>query len=129
MKLDGGVALVTGAASGMGRATARRLTDEGMKVCALDISADALQAVAEPLGALPIVCDVSDAEQVDAAFEACLDTFGQLDLAHLNAGVSLKWSGDIAELDLNEYQRAIAVNQHQIRGHPFADPTGVIDSE
>ena len=114
MELEGRVALVTGAGSGMGRATAQRLTDEGMKVCALDINGDAVRAVAEPIGALAITCDVSDADQVDAAFAQCLDRFGRLDLAHLNAGVSIAWSGDIAELDLGNYHRAVGVNLHHV---------------
>jgi hypothetical protein len=60
MELAGRVALVTGAGSGMGRAgaTVQRLADEGMNVCALDINGDAVRAVAEPLGALAITCDV-----------------------------------------------------------------------
>jgi NAD(P)-dependent dehydrogenase (short-subunit alcohol dehydrogenase family) len=114
MKLAGGVALVTGAASGMGKATVQRLTEEGMQVCALDINEEALRAVAEPIGALPIRCDVSDAAQVDAAFAGCLEHFGRLDLAHLNAGISIAWSGDIAELDLDHYHRALGVNQHHV---------------
>jgi NAD(P)-dependent dehydrogenase (short-subunit alcohol dehydrogenase family) len=114
MELAGRVALVTGAGSGMGRATAQRLTDEGMHVCAVDINRDAVAAVAEPLGALALVCDVSDPDQVDAAFARCLDRFGRVDLAHLNAGISLAWSGDIAELDLANYHRALGVNLHHV---------------
>ena len=114
MELAGRVALVTGAGSGMGRATARRLVDEGMSVCAVDINGDAVAAVAEPLGALAVTCDVSDVDQVDAAFARCVEHFGRLDLAHLNAGVSISWSGDIAELDLVQYDRAVGVNLHHV---------------
>ncbi len=114
MELNGRVALVTGAGSGMGRATVRRLVDEGMSVCALDINGDAVRAVAESINALPITCDVSDVEQVDAAFAQCLEHFGRLDLADLNAGVSISWSGDIADLDVGNYQRALGVNLHHV---------------
>ena len=110
MELAGRVAVVTGAASGMGRATAQRLVAEGMQVCALDIDGDAVQAVAEPIGALGLACDVSDADQVDAAFAQCVDRFGSVDLAHLNAGVGVRWSGDIAELDVAQYHRSVGVN-------------------
>jgi NAD(P)-dependent dehydrogenase (short-subunit alcohol dehydrogenase family) len=110
MELKGRVALVTGAGSGMGMATARRLVDEGMKVCALDINGEAVRAVAEPIGALALTCDVSDPAQVDIAFAQCVDRFGSVDLAHLNAGVGLRWSGDIGELDLDDYRRSIGVN-------------------
>jgi len=105
---------VTGAASGMGRATVKRLADEGMDVCAVDINGDALATVTEPIGALALTCDVSDADQVDAAFAQCLERFGRLDLAHLNAGVSISWSGDIAELDLGNYNRALGVNLNHV---------------
>jgi len=98
----------------MGRATVKRLADEGMDVCAIDINGDALAAVTEPIGALALTCDVSDADQVDAAFAQCLERFGRLDLAHLNAGVSISWSGDIAELDLGNYHRAVGVNLHHV---------------
>jgi NAD(P)-dependent dehydrogenase (short-subunit alcohol dehydrogenase family) len=110
MELDGRVALVTGAGSGMGRATVRRLVDEGMKVCALDINEDAVREVAEPIGALAVTCDVSDPDQVDAAFAQCVEAFGGVDLAHLNAGVGLRWSGDIGQLDVDDYRRSLGVN-------------------
>jgi NAD(P)-dependent dehydrogenase (short-subunit alcohol dehydrogenase family) len=114
VELEGKVGLVTGAGSGMGRATVRRLADEGMNVCALDINGDAVRAVAKPIGALAITCDVSDVDEVDAAFAQCLEHFGRLDLAHLNAGVSISWSGDIAELDVANYHRALGVNLHHV---------------
>jgi NAD(P)-dependent dehydrogenase (short-subunit alcohol dehydrogenase family) len=114
MELAGNVALVTGAASGMGRATARRLADEGMSVCVVDINGDAVGAVAEEIGALAVTCDVSDPDQVEAAFDQCVERFGRVDLAHLNAGVSITWSGDIAELDLHQYDRAVGVNLHHV---------------
>lgn len=110
MELKGRVALVTGGGSGMGRATARRLTDEGMQVCVVDINGDAARAVAEPLDALAVTADVSDPDQVDAAFARCVEQFGSVDLAYLNAGVVFPWSGDIADLDLADYRRAVGIN-------------------
>jgi NAD(P)-dependent dehydrogenase (short-subunit alcohol dehydrogenase family) len=110
MELKGRVALVTGAGSGMGRATVRRLADEGMEVCGLDVNADAVRAVADEVDGLAITCDVSDAEQVDAAFAQCVEHFGSLDLAYLNAGVAIAWSGEIADLELPNYLRARGVN-------------------
>jgi NAD(P)-dependent dehydrogenase (short-subunit alcohol dehydrogenase family) len=110
MKLEGRVALVTGGASGIGRATAQRLVAEGMRVCVLDIDGDAAATVARSLDGLGLMCDVSDPEQVDSAFASCLRQLGSVDLAFLNAGISIHWSGDIGSLDLADYRKSVSVN-------------------
>jgi NAD(P)-dependent dehydrogenase (short-subunit alcohol dehydrogenase family) len=110
LKLDGRVALVTGGGSGIGRATAQLLASEGMRVCVLDIDERAAATVADSIGGAGLGCDVSDPEQVDAAFASCVREFGRLDLAFLNAGVSIRWSGDIATLDVADYRRSLGVN-------------------
>lgn len=108
MDLTGGVALVTGGGSGIGRATARRLAAEGMRVCVVDIDGDAVRAVADEVDGLAVVADASDPEQVDAAFAACVERFGAIDLAHLNAGVM--GPSDIGTLTDEEYRRLRGVN-------------------
>lgn len=108
--LDRRVALITGGGSGIGRATAQRLAAEGMRICVLDIDGAAASAVADPLGGLGIDCDVGDPEQVETAFTACVREFGGLDLAFLNAGISVHWSGDIGALDVRDYRRSLSVN-------------------
>ena len=65
--------------------------------------------VSARIGGLAITADVSDPEQLDSAFARCVDVFGRLDVAHLNAGVSLG-AGDVAELDVENYRRSIGVN-------------------
>jgi len=110
MKLAGRVALVTGGASGIGLATAQRLAAEGMRLCVVDIDGDAASSVAETLGGIAVQCDVSDPEQVDAAFAACARELGSVDLAFLNAGITIHWSGDIGSLDLADYRRSVGVN-------------------
>ena len=110
MDLVGKVALITGGGSGIGLATARRLAEEGMRVCVVDVDYDAALAAAESADGFAIAADVSDPGQVDAAFLRCVETFGRLDLAHLNAGVALAWSGDMAKLELADYRRWIGVN-------------------
>jgi NAD(P)-dependent dehydrogenase (short-subunit alcohol dehydrogenase family) len=110
MELKGKVALITGGASGIGLATARRLAEEGMRVCVVDVDHDAARAAAKAVDGLAVAADVSDPDQVDAAFLQCVEKFGGLDLAHLNAGVSRAWSGDMAELELADYRRWIGVN-------------------
>lgn len=110
MKLSGRVALVTGGASGIGRATAVRLASEGMQVCVVDIDGSAAEAVAEPLGGIGLRCDVTDPDQVDATFASCVAGLGALDVAFLNAGITIDWSGDIGSLDLAQYRRSVGVN-------------------
>lgn len=110
MNLAGRVALVTGGASGIGRATAVRLAAEGMQVCVVDIDGSAAEEVAESFGGIGLRCDVTDPDQVDATFAACVAGLGRLDLAFLNAGVTIEWSGDIGSLDVAQYRRSVGVN-------------------
>ncbi|MGV0653569.1 SDR family NAD(P)-dependent oxidoreductase [Mycolicibacterium thermoresistibile] len=110
MRLDGRAALVTGGGSGIGKATAQRLAAAGMRVCVADIDADAAAEVADTVNGVAVRCDVSDPAQVDRVFAACTHELGGVDLAFLNAGITIEWSGDIAELDLAQYRRSVGVN-------------------
>jgi NAD(P)-dependent dehydrogenase (short-subunit alcohol dehydrogenase family) len=107
--LAGRVALVTGGGSGIGRATAVRLAAEGMRVCIVDRDGAAATAVAEPIGALALAADASDAAAVDAAFATCVDRLGTVDLAFCNAGIAIGQS-DIGALEDDEYRRILGVN-------------------
>jgi NAD(P)-dependent dehydrogenase (short-subunit alcohol dehydrogenase family) len=108
MQLSGGVALVTGGGSGIGHATARLLAAQGMHVCVVDVNADSARAVADEIGGLALVADGSDSAQVDAAFAACIDAFGGVDLAHLNAGTT--GQPDIGALTDHDYERIRGIN-------------------
>ncbi|MEU1050573.1 bifunctional aldolase/short-chain dehydrogenase [Streptomyces sp. NPDC005897] len=87
------VALVTGAGSGIGKAIARRLVDEGACVVVADLNAESAAAVAEELGgddkAVAVGVDVTSEEQIAAAFEAAVLAFGGVDLVVNNAGISI----------------------------------------
>ena len=109
MELSGRVALVTGGGSGIGRATARRLADEGMQVCVADINGAAALSVAASIGGLGLAADMSDSDKVDEVFDRCIDAFGSVDLAYLNAGFS-SVGGDLAILDNENYRRALGIN-------------------
>jgi rhamnulose-1-phosphate aldolase len=93
---DTRVALVTGAASGIGRAVAERLAADGACVVVADLSAEKAQEVAASIGgpdrAVGVGMDVSDLAQVEAAFEAAVLAFGGVDLVVNNAGLSLSRS-------------------------------------
>jgi len=86
------VAAVTGAASGIGQAAARRLAEEGCKVAVLDWNGDGAQATADQINradgvALALKVDVSSEDQVEAAFRTIVEKFGRLDILVSNAGI------------------------------------------
>ena len=94
--IDGKVAIVTGAASGMGRATAHLFADEGAHVVVAALGAERVAAVVDeicaahgPDRALGIECDVADHEQLRSMVEATVQQFGRLDIVVNNAGVSM----------------------------------------
>src|SRR5262245_3184757 len=103
------VALITGAASGFGRALTEMLTGRGVKVVACDVNEAAGEELAESSGALFVACDVSDPAQNEAAVAVAVEAHGGLDMAFLNAGVALATQlGE--EFDLEAYRRAMGVN-------------------
>ncbi|MDH7792227.1 NAD(P)-dependent dehydrogenase (short-subunit alcohol dehydrogenase family) [Ochrobactrum sp. AN78] len=108
--LDGKVALVTGAASGIGAAVAEAFAAKGAKVAVLDINADQARAKAEALGdaAKPFVCDVSDPGSVKAAVSGVVETFGQIDIAVNSAGVVFLAPAE--DLTISDWDRTIAIN-------------------
>jgi NAD(P)-dependent dehydrogenase (short-subunit alcohol dehydrogenase family) len=92
LDFSGKVALVTGAAAGMGLATAQAFADAGAAVVLADVNEDAVKAAAEKLvgaghKALAIRCDVSDDAQLAAMVDRTVAEFGRLDAAFNNAGI------------------------------------------
>lgn len=108
-RLEGRVAVVTGAASGIGEATAERFAAEGASVAAVDIDGAGAAAVAGRIGGFPYEADMGDPAAVDATFATVEDHFGGIDVAFLNAGVAIAVA-DPAELTDAEYERIRRVN-------------------
>ncbi len=109
MKVRGKVALITGGASGIGRATAERLTEEGARVFVVDVDESGARAAAGSLDGVAHAADVGDPEQVDAAFERCARELGGVDIAFLNAGIAIGVA-DLTQLDGATYRRIMRVN-------------------
>jgi NAD(P)-dependent dehydrogenase (short-subunit alcohol dehydrogenase family) len=108
-ELDGKVALVTGGGSGIGRATSIRLAAAGANVLVVDHDRERAETVAAEVGGAAFTADMGDSAQVDASFAACTNVFGGVDIAFLNAGISIGVA-DLGALTDDDYYRMMRVN-------------------
>lgn len=95
--LQGQIAVVTGGAGTIGKATAAALKREGAEIVLFDVNGEAAQAAAKSLGGLGVACDVTNRASVDAAFMTVVQKFGGVDILVSNAGAA--WQGRIGEVD------------------------------
>jgi NAD(P)-dependent dehydrogenase (short-subunit alcohol dehydrogenase family) len=109
LELSGKAALVTGGASGIGRATTERFAAEGVRVCVVDMDEDGGREVAASVDGTFVRADVGDVQQTEAAFAHCVETLGALDIAYLNAGIAIGHA-DITEIDDDLYEKIMRVN-------------------
>jgi NAD(P)-dependent dehydrogenase (short-subunit alcohol dehydrogenase family) len=109
------VVLVTGGASGIGRATAARLVAEGARVALVDIDEKAASAVAGELGpaVLPLAGDVSSEEDVQSYFAAAAEHFGRVDSLHNNAGIEGPLA-PLADFETAAFEHLLRVNYYGI---------------
>jgi 3-oxoacyl-[acyl-carrier protein] reductase len=113
-RLFGRVVLITGAASGIGRETARRAAGEGADIAAIDVDGDGLGAMVDDVRALgrraeARRADVSDAAELTASVSDLVHTLGPLRVAYANAG-TLTHRTTVTDLDLAEWHRVLAVD-------------------
>lgn len=114
MHLDGKVALVTGAGSGIGEATAYILAEHGARVGCLSRDADELQQVVDRISqrggeAIVLTADVSVPEQVQAACDQVAEKWGRMDILFANAGINGVWA-PLDELSPDDWNKTIQIN-------------------
>ena len=109
-RLEGRVAVVTGGGSGIGLASARRLADEGAKVVIGDMDPVSGEAAADEVGGLFVRTDVTNAEDVATMFRAAKETYGSIDVAFNNAGISPPDDDSILETGIDAWRRVQEVN-------------------
>lgn len=114
MRLEGKVALITGAGSGIGQGAALRLAREGAKVAALDLSADdvtdTLSQIQQHGGeAMAVIADVAQPDQMQQALQQVIERWGRLDIVFANAGINGVWA-PLEEIEPEEWDRTLAIN-------------------
>ena len=110
MRLQGRVAVVTGGGSGIGLATVNRLAGEGARLVVADIDPDTGKSAADAVDGLFVRTDVTDAGQVEALFQSAVDSFGSVDVAFNNAGISPPDDDSILDTGIEAWQRVQNVN-------------------
>ena len=109
-RLEGKVAVITGAASGIGREAARRFAEEGAKVCVVDLNDLAGGEVAGDLNGLYIHANVTDPDDVQRMYREASEHFGGVDVLFNNAGISPPDDDSILETEMDAWERVQNVN-------------------
>ncbi len=131
--LEGKVAIVTGAGSGIGRAISLGFAAEGASVVVADIDAATANAVAKEIGdgALAVICDVADSAQVEAMVAATVERFGRVDILVNNAGRAR--GGSLSRMSEEDFDSVFAVNvrgtflcSRAVLAHMIPQRSGVI---
>jgi NAD(P)-dependent dehydrogenase (short-subunit alcohol dehydrogenase family) len=107
--LEGRVAIVTGAASGIGLASAQRLAREGAQVVLVDLDADRLERAAADIGGTAIVADVSSEDEVVGYYAEVRERHGRIDLLHNNAGIGGQ-PVPLHETTMDDFDRLVRIN-------------------
>ncbi len=114
MRLQGRVALITGAGSGIGKATAVLMAKEGARIAALDVTEDALKRTLRDIErdggeVLPLAADISQPDQMQRAVEQIDRKWGRVDIVFANAGINGVWA-PLEELEPDEWDRTLDIN-------------------
>ncbi len=109
-RLTDRIAVITGAASGIGLASARRLASEGARIVVVDVNTEAGEAVATELNGLFIAADVTSPEDNERIYATAVETYGRVDIAFHNAGISPPEDDSILATGLDVWRRVQEVN-------------------
>jgi NAD(P)-dependent dehydrogenase (short-subunit alcohol dehydrogenase family) len=114
MQLEGKTALVTGAGSGLGKATAFLLAREGAKVAALGHTEDELRETVAEIGgnngeSIAVLADISKPEEMERGIASVIERWGRLDIVFANAGINGVWA-PLEELTPEEWDRTLQIN-------------------
>ncbi len=109
-RLQDRVAVITGAASGIGYATAQRFAEEGATVVIVDLNQEAGERVASELNGLFIKANVTDQADVERMYKVAFDTYGRIDIAFNNAGISPPDDDSILTTGIDAWRRVQEVN-------------------
>ena len=122
---EGRVALVTGAAQGIGQACATALADDGYRVVLADIQ-DSVHATADEIGGVGMVCDMSDAAEIHAMFDRVEQTHGPVAALINNAGIARP--GDFLTYDVEAFDAVLAVNLRAVFVATQRAANGMVDA-
>jgi NAD(P)-dependent dehydrogenase (short-subunit alcohol dehydrogenase family) len=109
-RLEGRVAVITGAGSGIGYATAIRLAAEGAHVVAVDTNETTGNAIAAETGGIFVKADVTNAAEVENMYRVAFDKYGRIDIAFNNAGISPPDDDSILTTGIDAWERVLRVN-------------------
>jgi NAD(P)-dependent dehydrogenase (short-subunit alcohol dehydrogenase family) len=109
-RLEGKVAVITGAGSGIGKATALRFAAEGAKVVVVDTNPESGNSVADEIAGLYIKADVTNQVEVANIYKVAFDTYGRIDIAFNNAGISPPDDDSILTTGIEAWRRVQEVN-------------------
>ena len=127
-RFEGKVAVITGAASGIGAATARRLAKEGAQIVIADINGEGAETVAHEIGAAARACtfDAADMDSTEAMIAYAIDQFGRIDVLHNNAGhvgPDMAHDTDVTSVPVELWEKTMAINlRGYMAGCRFAIP-------
>lgn len=109
-RLEGRVATITGGGSGIGLATARRFASEGAKVVVVDMNSESGEAAAKEVGGIFVKANVTETADVENMYKVAFDTYGRIDIAFNNAGISPPDDDSILTTGLEAWDRVNKVN-------------------